>query len=300
MKLKLKPLAEQVIVITGATSGIGLVTTRMAAKKGAKLVLAARDEESLSQLAKEIENTGGQALPVVAEVGNEEQVRAIAEAAIARFGGFDTWINNAGVSIYGQMLEVKTEDHRRLFDTNFWGIVYGSLEAARHLRSRQGEYGGAIINLDSTVSDRAIPIQGIYCTSKHAIKGFTDAFRMELEAEGAPISLTLIKPSSIATPYLKHVRNYMEVEPALPPPIYAPEIVAEAILGSAEKPQRDVFVGGDGKMLSILGQYFPGLGDRLLTPTMSKMQKQDEPARDRPDALYQPGKGLQEIGKGRV
>jgi short-subunit dehydrogenase len=167
MSVQLKGLAEQVMVITGASSGIGLVTARMAAQRGARLVLAARSEDALRRLADEIQAEGGEAVTVVADVGREEDVRRIGEAAVEYFGGFDTWVNNAGVSIYGRVLEVSTEDHRKLFETNYWGVVHGSYVAAEHLRTR----GGAIITVGSSLSDRAIPLQGTYCASKHAVKG---------------------------------------------------------------------------------------------------------------------------------
>lgn len=208
MKGRLKKLIEQVVVITGASSGIGLTTARLAAARGARLVLAARNGDALNGLADEIRRGGGEAIAVVADVGSEDDVRGIARAAVGRFGGFDTWVNNAGSSIYGQMIDIATEDHRRLFETNFWGVVYGSLEAARHFRGKDGRHAGALINVGSVLSDRAIPIQGMYSTSKHAVKGFTDALRMELEAEGVPVSVTLIKPSSIDTPFPQHARNY--------------------------------------------------------------------------------------------
>src|SRR5581483_7814780 len=124
MNVQLKKLADQVVVITGASSGIGLVTARQAARRGARLVLAARSDEELRRLAGEINARGGQAVPVTADVGREEDVRRIADAAVERFGGFDTWVNNAGVSIYGKLLEISIEDQRRLFETNFWGVVY--------------------------------------------------------------------------------------------------------------------------------------------------------------------------------
>ena len=233
MKLTLKPLDEQVIVITGASSGIGLVTARMAARAGAKVVLAARNAEALQELEREINQLGGEAIHVVADVGVESDVRSIADAAIARFGGFDTWVNDAGVSVYGRIEQVTTEDLRRVFETNFWGVVYGSRIAAEHLKQRGG---GALINLGSTLSDRAIPLQGIYVASKHAVKGFTDAMRMELEDQGAPISVTLIKPAAIDTPYTEHAKNYLPNEPKNPPPVYAPETVARAILHAAVYP----------------------------------------------------------------
>jgi short-subunit dehydrogenase len=277
MEIMLKPLEIQVIVITGATSGIGLVTARMASKRGAKLVLAARSESALQELVEEIKQADREATYVVADVGNPEDVSKIALTAKERFGGFDTWVNNAGISIYGKFTEVPLEDQRRLFETNYWGVVYGSLTAVQQLRQR----GGALINVGSVLSDRAIPLQGAYCASKHAVKGFTDALRMELEHEGAPISVTLIKPSAIDTPYTDHAKNYLPVEPQNPPPVYAPETVAEAILYCAEHAERDVFIGGGGKSLSVLGNYAPRTTDKVMEWTMFDLQQSDQPARAR-------------------
>src|SRR5436305_9617380 len=279
MSVELKKLEDQVVVITGASSGIGLVTARAAARRGARLVVAARSEEALKQLVGEIEGAGGEAAYVVADVGREEDVRRIADGAVARFGGFDTWVNNAGVSIYGKLLDVPLDDMRRLFETNFWGVVYGSLAAARHLRER----GGALINVGSTLSDRAIPIQGMYSASKHAVKGITDALRMELEAEGAPVSVTLIKPGAIDTPYTQHAKNYMEVEPKHPAPVYAPETVAETILYCTEHAERDAFVGAGGKAISLAEKYAPRLTDKVMEFVMPLMQRSDEPPRDLED-----------------
>lgn len=293
MSLKLKKLEDQVIVLTGASSGIGLTTARMAAKRGARLVLAARNEEALSALTDEIRSAGGQAIYVVADVGNEDEVQAIAKVAEDRFGGFDTWINNAGGGIFGQILDISTEDHRRLFETNFWGVVYGSKAAARGLMQR----GGALINVGSVVSDRAVPLQGMYSATKHAVKGFTDALRMELEGAGAPISVTLIKPTSIDTPFAQHARNYMAEEPTLPPPVYTPHLVAEAILHSAETPKRDVIVGGGGKMISMLGLRAPRVADKVMeSPSFLRMEKMDQPAQHPAGALHEPTFGLRERG----
>lgn len=269
MTIKLKRLHDQVVVITGATSGIGLVTARKAAHQGARLVLAARSEEALSALASELSQAQHEATIAVADVGSFNDVQNIALIANEKFGGFDTWINNAGVSIYGNLAETSLEDHRRLFETNYWGVVHGSLVAVQNLKTR----GGAIINIGSVLSDRAIPVQGAYCASKHAVKGFTDALRMELEVAHLPISLTLIKPSAIDTPYKEHAQNYMPVEPNNPPPVYAPEVVADAILHCAEHPVRDVFVGGGGKGLSVIGQLAPRLTDRLMEAAFFDMQQ---------------------------
>jgi len=286
MAVTLKPLHEQVIVITGASSGIGLATARAAAQKGAQLVLASRNQQTLHQIEQEINLSGGQAIAVVADVGRREDVQRIAQAALDRFGRFDTWVNNAGVSIYGRLEDVSEEDNRRLFDTNFWGVVSGSLIAASYLK----EQGGAIINIGSVLSDVAIPLQGMYAASKHAVKGFTDALRMELEEDGAPVSVTLIKPSAINTPYPEHAKNYTDRELTLPPPVYAPEEVANAILHAAAHPMRDIIVGSGGKMMSSTNKYAPNLMDWVGERMMTKMQLRDEPAQHKNGSLHEPGK----------
>jgi NAD(P)-dependent dehydrogenase (short-subunit alcohol dehydrogenase family) len=275
-----KPLREQVIVITGASSGIGLATARMAAERGARVVLAARSGEVLAQVATEL---GPKAAYVVADVGRREDVRAIADKAIATFGGFDTWVNVAGLTVYGPLSEIAYEDHQRLIQTNLWGTVNGSLVAAEHLRQR----GGALINVGSIASDLAFPFQGLYATSKHAVKGFTDTLRMELIAEGAPVSVTLVKPASIDTPLPNRARNYMDRQPTLPPPIYPPEEVANAILHAAVHPQRDIVVGGGGKLFVMGKEFAPGAYDEL-APAIIALQKRSEPPRDPQGALHAP------------
>ena len=282
MNVKLKKLSDQVIVITGASSGIGLVTARMAAKRGARLILNARNEATLRRVCDEIREQGGEAYPAAGDVGQFEDVQNIADEAIRRFGGFDTWVNNAGVSIYGPVLDQSLEDQRRLFDTNYWGVVHGSMVACAHLRQR----GGALINVGSVLSDVAIPIQGTYCATKHAVKGYTDALRLELEQEGAPISVTLIKPSTVDTPYVQHAKNLMPVEPMNPPPVYAPETVAEAILHCAEHPERDVYVGGGGKVLSAASHYAPRLTDKLMQAAMFDVQQSE---REKPPEIVAQG-----------
>jgi short-subunit dehydrogenase len=291
--MKLKKVSQQTIVITGATSGIGLTTARMAARKGARLVLIARNEEALRQLADELNAKNTEAIYFAADVADENALQNAADAAIARFGGFDTWVNNAGVSIYGEILETQLEDMRRLFDTNFWGVVNGSRIAAEHLKNR----GGALINVGSVLSDRAIPVQGVYCASKHAVKGFTDAFRMELESEKYPISVTLIKPSAINTPYTEHARNLMPNEPNVPPPVYAPELVAEAILFCAQNVIRDFTVGEGGKMISLMGNLAPRLTDKAMEWSAAATQQKASPdTGNRPDSLYETHSDLRERG----
>jgi short-subunit dehydrogenase len=285
MNVKLKPLDEQVIVITGASSGIGLATACAAAERGAKVVLTARDAETLADVARQIGNSGGETAYVAADVGRQEDLDHVADVAVERFGGFDTWVNNAGVGLYGRLDEASEEDHRRLFDTNFWGAVHGSLIAVEHLRTR----GGAVINVGSIASDMAIPYLGMYSASKHALRGFTDALRMELERDEAPISITLIKPTSINTPFPHHGRNYMDREPQLPPPVYPPEEVAAAILHAATHSLRDLYVGGAGRIMTALAWRAPRTMDRISENVMAEQQFRDEPPRDPAGALWEAG-----------
>ncbi len=293
MAVNLKKIKDQVIVITGASSGIGLATARMAADRGARLVLAARSKDALAQLTDEISQAGGKAVYAVADVGKIEDVSEIARAAQEHFGGFDTWINNAGTGMYGKLETVEIEDMRKLFETNFWGVVNGSLEAIKHLKLR----GGALINLGSTVSERAIPLQGIYSASKHAVKGFTDALRMELEADGAPVSVTLVKPGAIDTPFPLNAKNYLETEPKHVPPVYAPAPVASAILHCAETPVRDVFVGAGGKGNAVLGHYAPRLADKYMESVVISGTKSGKPPRLRDqNGLDRPSESLAERG----
>ncbi|HEY0428238.1 MAG TPA: SDR family oxidoreductase [Pyrinomonadaceae bacterium] len=291
--MKLKNISEQTIVITGATSGIGLTTARMAAEKGAKLVLVARNEKALSELADELSASGTRVIFAVADVADETALRAAAEIAKANFGGFDTWVNNAGGSVYGRIMDVPVEDFRRLFETNFWGIVYGSRIAVEHLR----EQGGALINLGSEVSDSPIPLQGMYSASKHAVKGFTDSLRMELEADGLPVSVTIIKPTAINTPFPQNAKNYLPYEPDLPQPLYAPELVAEAILHCAENQVKEFFVGETAKLHSTMAKFMPSVGAKLNEMTIDSAQNSGKAAKpNRPDGLYETNSALRQRG----
>jgi short-subunit dehydrogenase len=270
--MKHKRLSDQVLVITGASSGIGRATALAAARRGARVVLVARDGESLRDVGLEITQRGGRALEIVADVGSPEAVREVARVAESELGGFDTWVNNAGGSIFGRLEDVCLDDARRLFETNYWGVVHGSLVAAERLRER----GGAIVNVGSALSDRSIPLQGHYCATKHAVKAFTDALRMELERDGAPVSVSLVKPSAIATPFPQHALNRLRSgEPALPPPVYAPELVAHAILECARRPLRDVAVGGGGRLLTVAGTLMPRMTDRFMEARFFEQQRRD-------------------------
>ena len=286
MTVKLRPLGEQVIVITGASSGIGLATARAAAKKGAKLALNSRNEDTLADVVRDIRTAGGEAVYMPGDVAFREDMEKVARAAIDHFGRIDAWVNNAGLSIYGRLQEVTEEDHRRLFDINFWGIVNGSLAAAPYLKRQ----GGALINLGSEVSDVAVPVQAMYSVTKHAVKGFTDALRIELMEEGAPISVTLIKPAAIDTPFPQHAKNYTPKTPTLPAPVYHPNEVAKAILYAATHATRDVYVGGASKLISVMNRMAPHVVDWVNARFMGKQMLRDEPSQGKNGALYHAGR----------
>jgi len=285
MRIGLKPVSEQVIVITGGSSGIGLATAEMAAWRGARVVLTSRDAVDLDRAVERIRAEGGQAIHVTADVADFDAVKRVAAAAMREYGGFDTWVNNAGVSIYGRLQDVGLMDARRLFETNYWGVVHGTLAALPHLT----RHGGALINVGSILSDTGYPLQGHYSASKHAVKGFTDSLRLELENAKAPVSVSLVQPAAIDTPYPEHAKSYLGVEPKHTPPVYAPEVVARAILSCAERPRRNVLVGGGAKLLNTIERFAPRIGDRFKEAT-TEGQRSDRPARFE-DTLFSPRAG---------
>lgn len=286
MRAQLKPLSRQTIVLTGASSGHGLAAAQRAAATGARVLLVARNAEALDRIVTDIRGKGGTAEFFAADVGREEEVDAAADFAVATFGGFDTWVNNAGTGIYAEALETPTADHRRLFDTNYFGVVHGSLAAVRHLREKPE--GGALINVGSIQSDMPAPVLSSYTASKHAVKGFTDSLRIELIAAGSPVSVTLIKPSAIATPFPQHGRNLTGYKARLPEPLYAPELVAHAILDAAQHPRRGVTVGGAGKLQVLGANLAPGLFDRLASSMGDALVDKSQPVPVQEGSLYVP------------
>ncbi len=286
MRVKLKRVNEQTIVITGASSGIGLVTAQMAARLGARVVLTSRDDVDLQAAVERIRADGGAAVYVAGDVADQDAMKRVAATALREFGTIDTWVNNAGVSIYGRLEDVGLMDARRLFETNYWGVVHGTLAALPHLKAG----GGALINVGSVLSDAGYPLQGHYTASKHAVKGFTDSLRLELAYEGAPVSVTLIQPAAIDTPYPEHAKSYLGVAPTHQPPVYAPEVVARAILRSAEHSERNVLVGGAARLLGTVERLAPRLGDRFKVASAVEGQRTDRVAGGG-DTLFVPRPG---------
>jgi short-subunit dehydrogenase len=293
MKLRLKPLDRQVIVITGADSGIGLATARLAAHRGARVVLGARNAQALALVADELRAEGAQVAWYAGDVANEAAMHALARAAMNAFGQIDTWINNAGVTIYGEIERTPVSDVRRLFETNYFGVVNGSLAALPFLRRG----GGALINVGSVLSSVAIPLQGHYSASKHAVKGFTDALRQELAHHRAPVSVTLVRPAAIDTPYTEHAHNHMgDAEPSVPPPVYSPRVVARAILRCAVHPRREVLVGGAAKQMTMIRGASDRLYDTYAASAIWAQQRAPLGSKRRNDALHAPSVAGRERG----
>lgn len=280
--MQLKKLSEQVIVVTGASSGIGRATAKMAARRGAQVVLTARSSAELAKIVAEIELGNGRATHYVADVTRPEQVEAVAAFAEKEFGRIDTWVNNAGVSAYGRIEQLGLDDMRRVMDVTFWGVVNGTRAALPRLKKQ----GGALINIGSEVSSAPAPLQGPYVAAKHAVLGFTDVLRLELEKDRVPVAVTLIRPGSIDTPFFRNAKSAMGQEPAPPPPVYAPELVAEAILHCAQHPERDIVVGGAARAMIGLARSAPRVADKLFERTLFAAQQAGELSRDPEGSLY--------------
>jgi NAD(P)-dependent dehydrogenase (short-subunit alcohol dehydrogenase family) len=277
-----------VVVITGASSGIGRETALEFGRRGARVVVAARNREALESLAGEIHRIGGEALPVVTDVSDFDQMASLARKAVERFGRIDTWVNNAAVSTYGTVEQMEADELRRVIEVNLMGQIYGVKAALPYLR----ESGGTIINVSSALAERAIPLQAAYCAAKHGIVGFGEALRLELRAEGAPVRVVDVLPSSINTPLFTHARSKIGVKPKPVGRIYEPSVVAEAIVMAAQNPVREVYAGFAGRMLAIGQRISPRLTDWYLSGPGDAVagQRTDRPD-EGTDNLFSPSTG---------
>ena len=284
-----RALDRQVVVITGASQGIGRETALQLAERGASVVIAARNEEALGELARQVERLGGQAEPVVTDVAEPDQVERLAHRAVDRFGRIDTWVNNAAVSIYASVDDLDSDEMDRLIRVNLLGQMYGCRAAIPHMR-RAG--GGTIVNVGSALSDRAVPLQSAYVASKHGVAGFSEALRLEMIEEGSDIDVVLIMPSSMNTPLFNFARSKIGVQPMPVPPVYEPRVVAQAILHAAEHGGREVVVGGWGKMLTVAQSLSPSLLDRyMLQGRRAWKSQQTTRPDDARDNLFDPSTG---------
>jgi NAD(P)-dependent dehydrogenase (short-subunit alcohol dehydrogenase family) len=283
--VQLKPVSEQVVVVMGASSGIGRATALRFAEQGAKVVVAARGELGLRSLVSEIENGGGTATAVVADVADPAQVQTVADRAVQTFGRLDTWVHMAGVLLVAGFDDTTPEEFARVLQVNLLGQVHGAKAALPHLRRD----GGAFISMSSMGSQRGIPLQSAYCSSKHGIDGFLESLRVELQRDGVPVSITQIMPGTINTPLFDNARTKMGVKPVAPPPAYPARVVADAIVHAAAHPVRDLVVGGSAKALITVEKFAPRLVDALLRRVGYELHDtgEDKPA-DAPDNLDAP------------
>lgn len=291
--MELKPIEEQVVVVFGASSGIGRETALRFAKRGAKVVASARGQEGLDSLVAEIRAQGGEATAVAAEAADVQQVKAVANRAVEAYGRLDTWVHVAAVSIFAPFEQTTPEEFRRVMEVNLLGQVHGAMAALPHLK-REGR--GALIHVSSVEAKRSVPLQSAYAASKQGVHGFLEVLRVELQHAGVPISVTEVMPASINTPLFNKARTKLGVKPMPPPPIYQPSVVAETILHAAEHPTREIFAGGAGKALSLAQRISPSLVDAYQVRKGFRSQQTDEPKpADAPDNLFQPLPGYDTV-----
>jgi NAD(P)-dependent dehydrogenase (short-subunit alcohol dehydrogenase family) len=287
--MNMKAVDQQVVVITGASSGIGRETARLFGEKGAAVVLAARNEEGLREVAAAIEAAGGRAHVVPTDVSAWEQVSHLADEALRRFGRIDTWVNNAAVNEHATVEQMTIEEIERIIQVNLMGQIYGMKAALGPMRRQKA---GTIINVASILAMRGAPLHAPYVAAKHGIAGFTETLRLELMHERLPINVTLVMPAYINTPLFINARSKLGVKPRPVPPVYDPIAVAEAVLFAAEHRRRDIIIGGFGAALSVLQRISPPLVDRLmlLRGVMFRAQMTDQPD-DGVDNLFRPTPG---------
>jgi NAD(P)-dependent dehydrogenase (short-subunit alcohol dehydrogenase family) len=279
----------KVVVVTGASAGVGRATVRQFARRGARLGLIARGRERLEATADEVERLGGQALVLPGDVSDSARMEEAAAAVEARYGPIDVWINNAMVSVFSPVYAMEAAEYRRVIEVTYLGVVHGTLAALRRMRPRDR---GVIVQVGSALAYRAIPLQSAYCAAKHAVAGFTESLRAELLHDRSRVRLTIVHLPALNTPQFEWARSRLPRRAQPVPPIFQPEVAARAIVWASRHQRREVWVGGATVKAIIADKVAPGLADRYLARTGYAAQQTDEVADpDRGDNLWQPAAG---------
>jgi NADP-dependent 3-hydroxy acid dehydrogenase YdfG len=276
----------EVVAITGASAGVGRAAARAFGKLGASVGLLARGRDGLEAAKREVEEAGGRALVLPTDVADPQQVEAAASALEDAFGPIDVWVNNAMTSVFARFWEIEPDEYRRATEVTYLGVVHGTRSALRRMMPRDR---GTIVQVGSALAYRGIPLQSAYCGAKHAIKGFTESLRTELMHEGSNVRLTMVQMPALNTPQFSTVRTKLPRHPQPVPPIYQPEVAAEAIVWAAQHARREVWVGRSTPVVIAGNHVAPGIGDRYLARTGFDSQQTDQPVNgDRPDNLFEP------------
>ncbi len=276
----------EVVVITGASAGVGRATAQEFARRGARMGLLARGHDGLAAAKREVEAAGGKALALPTDVADAGQVEAAAAAVEKEFGPIDIWINNAMVSVFSPVKEMTAEEFRRVTEVTYLGYVYGTLAALRQMLPRDR---GVIVQVGSALAYRGIPLQAAYCGAKHAIQGFTESLRCELLHDKSKVRITMVQMPALNTPQFSWVKSRLPNKGQPVPPIYQPEVAARAILWAAQHHQRELRVGLFTSVVLWCNKIAPGLADRYLARTGYDSQQTDEPRDpDAPHNLWEP------------
>src|SRR3954447_2317613 len=278
-----KPLREQVIVVTGASSGLGRAVARLAGSRGAKVVVTARTSEALDACVREIEAFGSEALAVPADCTVQDEVAQVVDQAADRFGRIDTYVANAIVTVYAETYRYEPDELRRIMDVNFFGQVYGYWAALPHLRESKGTF----LSVQSALAYRGIPLQGGYCASKAALRNFFESARVELMKDNSGVDISVVHPAAINTPQFDRDRQKIGKQPQPVPPIYQPEPFADAVLHCCEHPIRELPIGWGAQKLMWGQKLSPRAGDLMLLRMGWKSQNTGDPKPlDSPDNLF--------------
>jgi short-subunit dehydrogenase len=279
----------QVVVVTGASGGIGRAIAHAFAKRGAHVGLLARGRPGLEDAAREVEELGGQALAVATDVSDHDQVEAAAAAVEGRFGDIDVWVNDAMATVFARFTETEPEEFARATEVTYLGTVYGTMAALRRMTARDR---GKIVQVGSALSYRAIPLQAAYCGAKFAIRGFTDSIRTELLHDKSRVQITMVQLPGLNTTQFNWCRSKLPKHPMPVPPIYQPEIAAEAVYWAAQHRRRELWVGYSSVQAIVGNKLAPWLADRYLARTaFSGQQVQDMPVHKRAGNLFEPVPG---------